>query len=483
MNKTKDFLLAAVVAAMAFTLSCSGDDSGGEYDGGLPGTNFSSSDTPSNSSSSSDGGSSSSVVDGSCTAADNTATHYCSEGIMKGYVFLIDNRDNQTYKAVVIGSQTWMAENLNYNATGSVCFTTGSCTTHGRLYNWNVAMTVCPTNWHLPSKAEWEVMTTYIGGTSTEGKKLKATSGWYNDGNGTDYYGFSALPGGSGTINGSTINGDYDGNGGLAGSWWTASEHEDYSGYAYYRNIGYYSENAFGDSGDKSGKLSVRCLKDSDEKSSSSSSVPSSSSEILSSSSSGDNTCSADFKTVEIGTQIWMAENLNCDVEGSKCYGESGPVTVDYYNDIFITETLSPDKVQANCVTYGRLYDGATAMTVCPKGWHLPSKIEWDVLITTVGNGAGKKLKATNGWNYSYNGGVSGNGTDEYGFSAMPGGFGFSGGGFSFYWVGDTGGWWSSSNYDSLDDTHYIQLMGYDDDVGWNGYDKMFLFSVRCLKD
>jgi len=153
-----------------------------------------------------------------CTANENTETHYCSEGLMKEYGFLIDDQRYpiQTYKTVVIGTQTWTAENLNYNAEGSRCYgddtggdSEGNCVKYGRLYNWITAMNnsessskvpsgvqgVCPEGWHLPSQAEWNVMTTYIGGENTAGKKLKATSGWNGNGNGTDEYGFSALPG------------------------------------------------------------------------------------------------------------------------------------------------------------------------------------------------------------------------------------------------------------------------------------------------
>ena len=131
--------------------------------------------------------------------------------------------EGRTYKTVVIGRQTWMAENLNYNASGSKCYNNSesNCTTYGRLYNWETAKAVCPYGWHLPTQADWEVMTAYIGGSSIEGRKLKARSGWNNNGNGTDEYGFSALPGGRGSSGGSFNDvGD-------SGHWWSASESED----------------------------------------------------------------------------------------------------------------------------------------------------------------------------------------------------------------------------------------------------------------
>lgn len=130
-----------------------------------------------------------------------------------------DARDGIFYKWVEIGEQTWMAENLKYNTTtGSKCYKDlpSNCTTYGRLYDWATAMNLssscnttncvvnsghqglCPAGWHLPSSAEWNTLITYAGGSSAM-KKLRATSGWgdsYTNLNGTDDYGFKALPGG-----------------------------------------------------------------------------------------------------------------------------------------------------------------------------------------------------------------------------------------------------------------------------------------------
>jgi uncharacterized protein (TIGR02145 family) len=147
-----------------------------------------------------------------------------------------------------------MAENLNYNASDSKCYGDNSggdsqnmCGTYGRLYNWATALTVCPAGWHLPTRAEWNVL-----GDDT--RKLKATSGWNNNGNGTDDYGFSALPGGLGTSVGSF---DDVGNYGL---WWSASEYN--SNGAYYRGMNYYDVYAYWDSYSKSILFSVRCVQD-----------------------------------------------------------------------------------------------------------------------------------------------------------------------------------------------------------------------------
>jgi uncharacterized protein (TIGR02145 family) len=194
--------------------------------------------------------------------------------------------------------------------------------------------------------------------------------------------------------------------------------------------------------------------------------------------------CDMTYRTVVIGSQTWMAENLNCNVEGSKCYGDN----------------------PANCATYGRLYDWTTAMAlpsscnnsscasqinanhrgICPSGWHIPSNADWDKLVRYVdGNSgtsspydsptAGRYLKSASGWS------SNGNGTDDYGFAALPGGDGDSDG--SFNDVGDYGYWWSSSEYNAY--YAYGRGMFYDNEyVYWyNNYNLGSLFSVRCLQD
>jgi len=176
-------------------------------------------------------------------------------------------------------------------------------------------------------------------------------------------------------------------------------------------------------------------------------------------------TCSADFRTVEIGSQIWMAENLNCNVAGSRCY----------------------DNLESNCDIYGRMYDWATAMTVCPEGWHLPSKEEWDAITDYIGDEYtdAKKLKATSGWNQDSNG------TDDYGFAALPGGF------IHTTWilfsdtvssgVGDFGAWWTTSQDDLNLKTGYYEsaytrfMYTHNNTVWWSNF-KNNWFSVRCVQ-
>jgi len=168
-----------------------------------------------------------------------------------------DSRDGQAYKAVTIGDQTWMARNLNYKTqSGSWCYedNTDNCDKYGRLYDWNTAKSACPKGWHLPSKTEWREMVTVVG-SSTGGTKLKSKSGWKENGNGTDIYGFSALPGGRRGSGGKFRNAHY-------GYWWTATDYPVGGANGYYRNIDYNYSNVDEDYRDKSNGFSVRCIQD-----------------------------------------------------------------------------------------------------------------------------------------------------------------------------------------------------------------------------
>ncbi len=161
------------------------------------------------------------------------------------------------------------------------------------------------------------------------------------------------------------------------------------------------------------------------------------------------------YKTVKLDDKTWMAENLNYNAEGSKCY----------------------DNSESNCQKYGRLYNWKTAKSACPKGWHLPSDVEWQVLVDFASNidkSVGTVLKASSGWE------SNGNGDDAIGFSALPGGYGHSADNFSI--VGERGFWWSgregSASY------AYIRHMHYGSTDVVRGYgDKTFLYSVRCIQD
>ena len=158
------------------------------------------------------------------------------------------------------------------------------------------------------------------------------------------------------------------------------------------------------------------------------------------------------YKTVTIGNQEWMAENL--------AYKPS------------IGNYWAYDNDNTNVAKYGYLYDWQTAKNVCPSSWHLPSDREWTVLTDHLGgqNESGTKMKSTSGWK------DGGNGTNESGFNAFPGGFLTIVGNFDF--IGSSGYWWSSSEYSA--DYAIFRSVKY---VSNYYFYKASGFSVRCLRD
>ncbi len=176
-------------------------------------------------------------------------------------------------KTVTIGKQVWMAENLNVETIeGSWCYDNKpeNCEKYGRLYTWAAAMRLaagcneysceqvyphqglCPSGFHIPTNEEWKTLFSTVGGGDVAGKKLKSRLGWWERGNGSDAYGFSALPAGGRHGSG------YFGYAGRSASFWSASE--DYSYYAYFMSLVYNYELADMGYYYKDNGHSVRCL-------------------------------------------------------------------------------------------------------------------------------------------------------------------------------------------------------------------------------
>jgi len=170
-----------------------------------------------------------------------------------------DSRDKKTYKTVVIGTQTWMAENLAYKAE-SGCYAynddQNNVVIYGYLYKWETAKNVCPSGWHLPNDAEWNTLIDFLGGGSAASGKLKEsdTTHWTSsDKSVTNETGFTALPGGNLGSNGTyhSIRNN--------GGWWSSTENDVNS--AWYRNISSkYNVSRY--STYKTNGFSVRCISD-----------------------------------------------------------------------------------------------------------------------------------------------------------------------------------------------------------------------------
>ena len=408
--------------------------------------------------------------------------------VAKNFGSMTDSRDGQIYKTVRIGSQTWMAENLNYETSKKIvthqisgkrgkkvreikstiktsfCHDDllSNCLRYGRLYTWYAANEACPTGWHLPDSTDWNVLFDAVGGKGLAGKALKSTAGWYNGGNGSDKYGFSAQPIelGPASKNEKLSNG--------YASFWSSSEVSVY--------LSYYSNGAMFGVDYHGAKRPIRCvegeLKNGNEKTmssatSSSSAFSSSSSEVLVTK--GTMTDSRDghvYKTITIGSKIWMAENLNYKISNSYCFGDD----------------------KKNCNKYGRLYTWASTMDsassnhehgVCPAGWHLPTLFEWEGLISAAGGKflAGKRLKSVTGWF----GEGTGAAVDDFGFSAIPSGFRYSDGSYSreeSYAL-----FWSTFDDDATNNPRGLLFSYYSPEIKTIRESSDFGLSVRCAKD
>lgn len=163
------------------------------------------------------------------------------------------------------------------------------------------------------------------------------------------------------------------------------------------------------------------------------------------------------YATVDIGSQTWMAENLNYETPNSWTY----------------------DNDPANGDIYGRLYIWEEALTVCPSGWHLPTDEEWSTLRTFLGEGvAGGKMKETGTTHWNAPNVAA---TNSSGFTALPGGY-RNGYGGSFYHLGTIGYFWSATEYSSTSAWYYYLS----NDGGWlqdGNHSKTHGSSVRCIKD
>lgn len=205
-----------------------------------------------------------------------------------------DTRDNYVYKSVLIGNQTWMAENLAYlpfvNSSSDTSGTspiysvhgydgtlvseakgTNNYTALGVLYNWVAATTACPSGWHLPTDEEWKILEMYLGMSKADadfvglrksgsvGMKLKSASGWPNTpdgiiGNGDNSSGFTAITSGYryGTGGFESVN--------TGVTFWSSTESD--ASHSWTRQLGNATSGVFRGQGVRNYGISARCIKD-----------------------------------------------------------------------------------------------------------------------------------------------------------------------------------------------------------------------------
>ena len=469
------------------------------------------------------------------------------------YDSMVDPRDKKVYKVVKIEvpdsnySQVWMAENLNYAdsvKTPSLkgrnwCYNNEekNCKVGGRYYSWAAAIDsvalandskeplvcgygkkcgldravqgICPVGWHLPSIYEWGLLSVALGTGGVAGEPLKALTGWDYAGtpnnNGTDLYGFAALP------TGRKISATSWQKVGSDVYYWSATEYSADQGR--YFNINNIYTNSYTYQNSKNYGQSVRCVKGD----------PSTAPVRPSSSSSDTEGWSWNvpkearlnpnikydsmidprdkkvYKVVKIEvpdsnySQVWMAENLNYadsvktpSLKGQNwCYNneeKNCKVGGRYYSWAAAIDSvaLANDSKEPLVCGYGKKCGLDRAVQgICPVGWHLPSIYEWGLLSVALGTGgvAGEPLKALTGWDYA--GTPNNNGTDLYGFAALPTGRKISA--TSWQKVGSDVYYWSATEY-SVDDGRYFNI----NNIYTNSYtyqnSKSYGQSVRCVK-
>ena len=462
---------------------------------------------------------------------------YGNENITYGK--LEDERDGQIYRTVEIGGQIWMAENLNYADSSKTPSLKGKtrcddmnklkCDGNERLYTWGAAIDsvalakdknnpqscgfgkvcvlsgkiqgVCPSGWHLPSNQEWNVLFEVVGGESTAGKFLKSASGWYGL-SGTDDYGVTVLPRGNGEAN---------------ADFWTSTI-SSAGTRAYFKDFPYQNlnVNAWDELMDR--EFGVRCIKDGSVSSMTEYDTYSQKctefGQIIHGKYNTDSVyfCNGKewkrfygnenitygklederdgqiYRTVEIGGQTWMAENLNY-ADSSKnpslkgkswCYGDNRLKCSEYgrlytWGAAIDSVALATDKVNPlNCGYRTKCGINGDVQGICPSGWHLPSKSEWELLIDEALDC--KSLKSQMGWPYGQEG------NDAYGFSALPGGLIYRSLGFQE--EGSTAYFWGGTEIDGDGENLAHSVYMHDNTLLYDGgshkYDGR---SVRCIKD
>ena len=438
----------------------------------------------------------------------------------------VDPRDGTSYKLTTIGSQTWFAENVNYqgkDVTG-YCHSDKpeNCDKYGKLYDWEAAKKACPTGTHLPTIEELQELMDFVGKDSSA-VVLMADTGWTRDDGyvGIDKYGFAMLPGSfkGGRSYGSTL--------GWSGQMWTASDSAGLVYAVYFGwNLPYISIGVY-DLADGWG-MSVRCLKGNAKSSSSaggkssssmqssssapvsssrpvSSSAPVSSSRPVSSSApvssstpvsssipvSSSTPSSSSTPASSASKSSWQFLNPAISY-GQMTDSRDGQVykTIVIEGLTWMAENLNYETDNSfcyndsakYCATYGRLYKWSVAMNACPEGWHLAT---YDDAYTLTGPNlqcytkSADELRSMEGW-IPVNGDDT-RGLDAYGFSASPGGRRESSG--QYVALGTEAGYWFM--IEAADNTIYDWVMEIHQDSRDSKLNREYearAHSVRCVK-
>ena len=388
--------------------------------------------------------------------------------------YFTDSRDKNKYKVVKIGTQYWFAENLRYadsartpNLKNNIrCLDDKSknCETFGPLYTWTAAMDiddslttkragllrswifqgVCPNGWKIPSTSEWNDFLEFVDRINSDegtGTSLKAISTWDKHDSipgGKDRFGFNMLAGGRLNNEGGFLSG-----GKYAYAW--ASDEVDAGtakGYSFHydkdvvHNGEYYKDHG----------MSIRCILAKEASLTVEGDLDSS---YIAEIPFDNGTMEVDgksYKTIKIGEQTWMAENMNLETDNSWCYKNE----------------------ESSCKKYGRLYDWNDAQSVCPEGWKLPSTDDLTALYSYHKDP--RFIRSTEEWKNE-------DGLNFWGFDLLPAG-GYKEGDFFDEKV--SAYLWSS---DTIGSEAYALFVNYYGEPAIKSYGKNTGHSVRCIKE
>jgi len=430
------------------------------------------------------------------------------------------------FKSVEIGNQTWMVENLNVStfrngdpipeaktneewekagkeSKPAWCYYDNdpkNDAKYGKLYNWyavNDPRGLAPEGWYIASIEEWKILSSYLGGEEISGKKLKSIELWKGVERGTNETGFFGAPGGARYYDGQFMNiNEY-------GCWWTLTDFYDDTTQSRCFIMSFKGNHLSESFFTKSLGLSVRCIKKGVSFSKTIGSLIDSRDDNV-------------YKTIIIGTQTWMVENLN---ESTFRNGDEIPEAKSNEEWIKAGKEGKPawcyyDNDPKNGAKYGKLYNWYAVndpRSLASEGWHIPNDTEWTIIENCLGVDAGMRMKNTIGWqdseeklpcnnckswNSEYqiktvcnvckdtriNGAkmLSGNGSNTSGFSGLPGGFRNSNG--LFQDCGKYGIWWSSTEINATN-ALYCNLFYNLGLLSKYNYSKDYGFSVRCVKN
>lgn len=363
-----------------------------------------------------------------------------------------DPRDGEVYTTVKIANRVWLAENMRYKVDGSLENPNNPNKFYGRLYNWEQAKQACPKGWHIPIESEWQNLFELLGGTEKAGTSLKANNSWIDadsiSSNGNNISGFNALPAGGSDIE---AYGEKYNSLGLFAYFWSASD----TGTSYNTRYELYNERIGDLSTDfmPSAYYSCRCIQG---KALQQTALEEELKQSLKSrkGSLKDPRDNKVYATIKIGKQTWMAENMRFAIDGSFDHKENP--------------------------AHGNLYNWEQAMRVCPKGWHLPSREDWDSLTIFLGYKVVKFIISGSDWGIN-----NAKATNQSGLSVLPSGM-FDSKQMQMLEYGETAYFWTSNTDDlseELANTIFIPSNSNYFSSFSLGFKQSDYHPCRCLKD